>query len=229
MKKKNIILLSTLIASSLALSACSDKQPPTEVPQKEDAKQEQVQKENVKKEQPTEESAKPKEKTDEEKLKEYIEEQDEKITSLTEEVDFYKEYVKDITLTLSPEKMQDLINKEWNYSITINSVQFPKNGILEIGQGDFELIFEEERVPYSVLPEEESLKGKLPKTLPQSISVHAPEGKASSKNEEEERKNIVVHSFKGLLPDEVVKVTVSEELMTKLNMSSKELEIRVTK
>lgn len=229
MKKKNIVLLSTLIASSLALSACSDKQPPTEVPQKEDAKKEQVQKESVKKEQSTEENAKPTEKTDEEKLKEYIDEQEQKITSLTEEVDYYKEYVKDITLTLSPEKLQELINKEWNYSITINSVQFPKNGILEIGQGDFELIFEEERVPYSVLPEEESLKGKLPKTLSQSISVYAPEGKASSKNEEEEQKNIVVHSFKGLLPDEVVKVTVSEELMAKLNMSSKELEIRVTK
>lgn len=220
MRKEKMILLTAIVISSLALGACSNKQPPTEVP-----KQEQKAKEEKAKQQ---EDQNTEQKTDEQKIKEYLQEQEDKIKDLTTELDYYKQYVKDITLTLSPEKLQEIIDKEWSYSVAVNSIQFPKNGVLEIGQGDFELMITEKRVPFSVLPEEESLKGKIPTELGKAVSVEAPSDKVSSKTDEDDGNKNTIYSFKGLTPDDVIKITISEELSKKLEMSTTDLEIRVT-
>jgi hypothetical protein len=220
--KKKWMIATALIASSLTLGACSSKQPPSEVPQN----QQKVEKpQNTAQQQ----AQKPQPKTDEQKLKEYIQEQDSKMKALTTEVDYYKQYVKDITLTLTPEKLQAIIDKEWYYSVTVNSIQFPKNGVLEISQSDFELTVSEERVPYSVLPEEQSLKGKIPTDISQAFTLDIASDKVSSKTDDKDGKKAIIYSFKGLTPDDVVKVILSDELTKKLGMSTKELQIRVSK
>ena len=111
--------------------------------------------------------------------------------------------------------------------MTVNGIQFPKNGIMEISLTDFELKAEETRVPYSVLPEEESIKGKMKNKLNSSMSVKAPDKTSSSKIEDAEKKQTLIYSFKDLKNEDVIKITLSEELSTKLGMSTRELEIRV--
>lgn len=170
----------------------------------------------------------PKEKADVEKLKEHIQEQELRMEDLNKELDYYKKYIQDLTLTLSSEKLQELIDQEWNYSLTVNSIQFPKNGILEISQSDFELLIQEKHVPYSVLPEEESIKGKIPSELIQSLTIKAPSEKVSSKTDDINGNHTLIYSFKSLAPDEVIKITLSEELAKKMEMSTVELEIRIT-
>ena len=237
--KKNMILPITIILTSfIALGGCSDNQPPTEAPDKkvEKVKDGQNASESVsveksmekKAEQASEEAtATSQEVSDVKKLKEHLQEQEDTIGTLTAERDYYKQYVKDITLTLPPEKIQQLIDKERTYTLTVNRVQFPKDGIMEISQGDFELVLEEEKVPYSVLPEEESIKGKIPSDITQSLTVQAPADKSSSLTNEENGKQSIIYSFKGMVADDVVKITISEHLTKKLNMTTKELEIRV--
>lgn len=221
MKKRKTIVISSAIVLSLLLGGCMSKQAPTE-PAKEE-KPATEQQEGV----GEEKTDKIVEKTDEEKLKEYLEEQELAKEELQTEVDYYKQYVKDITLTLSPDKLQSLIDKEWNYSMTVNGIQFPKNGIMEISLTDFELKAEETRVPYSVLPEEESIKGKMKNKLNSSMSVKAPDKTSSSKIEDAEKKQTLIYSFKDLKNEDVIKIKLSEELSTKLDMSTSELEIRV--
>lgn len=220
MKKRKTIVISSAIVLSLLLGGCMSKQAPTE-PAKEEKPATEQQEGAV--EEKTEEVVK----TDEQKLKEYLEEQELAKEELQTEVDYYKQYVKDITLTLSPDKLQSLIDKEWNYSMTVNGIQFPKNGIMEISLTDFELKAEETRVPYSVLPEEESIKGKMKNKLNSSMSVKAPDKTSSSKIEDAEKKQTLIYSFKDLKNEDVIKIKLSEELSTKLEMSTSELEIRV--
>ena len=211
-----------LIASLLLLGACSDKQPPNEVKIQEPAMNGTEPKEIGS------EVEVPKEKADVEKLKEHIQEQELRMEDLNKELDYYKKYIQDLTLTLSSEKLQELIDQEWNYSLTVNSIQFPKNGILEISQSDFELLIQEKHVPYSVLPEEESIKGKIPSELIQSLTIKAPSENVSSKTDDINGNHTLIYSFKGLAPDEVIKITLSEELAKKMEMSTVELEIRIT-
>lgn len=226
MKRKYMTLLCSTFVTLSLLTACG-KQPPQEEAPSNQIPIPTEQEQQVSKEQ--EEKVK-EEKSKEELMKQRIDEQDKEITALMEELEYYKDYVKDVTLVLPAEKMEELIEKEWSYSLTINNVSFPKNGILEINQTDFELTALEERVKYSVLPEEESLKGKIQKELSQEIKVNVSSSdKMTKKEDSKDTTNKVIYSFKGLEPNDVIKITLSEGLSSKLGMTTSELEIRIIK
>jgi len=230
MKTKKIATVSICFGTLvMLLSACGGTPPPTDAPMKEMPQVQEVPIEESDHEGNEEQQEEiEKETSNTQTMKLHMQEQEEQLERMKEELEYYKKYVEDITLTLSNEKMEELINKEWNYSLMINNIAFPKNGILEIAVTDFELVVEEQRVPFSVLPEVESVKGKIESSLTNSISIAEgdPE-KFSSKEDNSETKNITTYSFKGLNQGDIIKMILSEELATKLEMSTTELEIRV--
>lgn len=217
MKKPTFIIAFALLSSTLLLSACNadEKQQPTQAPAKTAPKTEQVAKSNA-----------PSKTVD--KNEELIKEQKAEMETLTDELNYYKEYVQEMTLLLPSDKLQELINKEWKYSISINNVEFPKNGILEIGQSDFDLVFHEERAKYSTLPKEESDKGKLSAPLSSSVTTYSPtEQVLSPQTDAQDTFSSLTYSFKGLKSKDVIKIVLTEELSKKMGMSTQDLEIRV--
>ncbi|MGW8417366.1 hypothetical protein ACWGKP_25520 [Brevibacillus sp. NPDC055896] len=153
-----------------------------------------------------------------------MDEQSKKIEEMHEEVDYYKQYVKDVTLLLPADKIQELVNKEYKYTVTINSVQFPQSGILEIREAAFDIVFTEERAKYSVLPETESVKGKLSSELSSSVSTTM-----SPQINEEGAATIVTYSYKDVKPGDIITLTVNDDLKRKLSLGTNELSIKVVK
>lgn len=163
-----------------------------------------------------------------EQLKEHLIQQEEKIESLEDELNYYKKYVQDIVVTFTPEKMESLIEKEWNYDISVNNIKFPNSGELEIADQNFTLTIKEERVPYSVLPEEESLKGKIKNSLKNSFSVKSEGIKIPNPTvKEEDYSTLIEYKFENVESNTVINVTLKEDLVEKLNLSNNNLTIIV--
>jgi len=161
-------------------------------------------------------------------LVQYIKRQEKKIERLTDEVNYYRNYVKEVSMLLPENERQALINKEWKYSITINNVEFPKNGIIEIKDRNFKIVISEKKAPYSVLPKEESIKGKIPYDLQAAVSMSDNNGiDVSQKVTQHKNEVILTYSFKNVKPNSVIKINISDELAKKLGINTNDLEIHV--
>lgn len=161
-------------------------------------------------------------------LVQYIKQQEKKIERLTDEVNYYRNYVKEVSMLLPENERQALINKEWKYSITINNVEFPKNGIMEIKDRNFKIVISEKKAPYSVLPKEESIKGKIPYDLQAAVSMSDNNGiDVSQKVTQHKNEVILTYSFKNVKPNSVIKINISDELAKKLGINTNDLEIHV--
>ncbi|WPS85522.1 hypothetical protein SMD22_00245 (plasmid) [Brevibacillus halotolerans] len=162
--------------------------------------------------------------TDLQKIKLYVDEQNKKMEEMHEELNFYKQYVKDVTLVLPSDKIQELIDKEYKYTVTLNSIQFPQSGLLEIRETAFDIVFSEERAKYSVLPETESIKGKLPTNLKSAISTNI-----SPQVKQDGVTTILTYSYKDLKPGDDINFRINDELKKKLSVNTNELSIKVVK
>ncbi|MBP1308833.1 major membrane immunogen (membrane-anchored lipoprotein) [Paenibacillus sp. 1182] len=162
--------------------------------------------------------------TDAQKVQAYVDEQNRKMEAMSQEVDYYKQYAKDMILILPSDKVQELINKEYHYAVTINNIQFPQSGILEIRETAFDIVFTEDRVKFSVLPESESVKGKIPTDLEDAVSTSA-----SPQTKDEDGKTILTYSYKDLKPGERISFKISDELKKKLSVNTNELVVKVLK
>jgi hypothetical protein len=162
--------------------------------------------------------------TDAQKLQDYINEQNQKLEKIGQELDYYKQYAKDMILVLPSDKIDELINKEYNYSATINSIQFPQSGVLEIKEAAFDMVFTEERAKYSVLPETESLKGKLNTRLDSAVTTSA-----SAQMNEGDFKTTLTFSYKDLVPGDTISIKIKDDLKKKLNINTNEIFIKVVK
>lgn len=160
------------------------------------------------------------------KVNKVIKDKDTEIKKLTEELNYYKSYVKEVTTTLVPEKMTELINKEWEYSLSINKINFPTNGILEVSDSTFNIVLSENRVKYSVLPDTESLKGKIQGELNSNMKFDTIV-KIDTTQSIDKINSSITYSFKDVPKNTVIKLNLNELLVKKLGMEKSELEIRV--
>lgn len=223
MKRKSMIFLSTLITTMMLLTACGPQVDQTPAPAPEDQNQTDENTSNSK----NPKNEKTDQEMDEQTMKAHIAEQQKTIDALKDELEYYHRYVKDITLTLTPEKLQKLIDKEWKYTMTINNIQFPKNGILEISNTDFEIVVSEERAKYSVLTEEDSLKGRIQGDMAHLVTISHENNVINPKEDKGDIHSTLTYSLKGLGVDSVIKIQLQDEMRAKLGMNTDELEIRV--
>jgi len=227
MKRKSMMFLSTVMATTLLLTACGPQPNKTPAPEEQNTKPPAEQTTEAPANTGKENTDGNEQVMDEQTMKAHIAEQQKTIDALNEELDYYRRYVKDITLTLTPEKLQQLIDKEWKYTMTINNIQFPKNGILEISNTDFEIVIAEERAKYSVLTEEDSLKGRIKGKMTSLVNITNENTRINPQENKGEILSTLTYSLKGLEPDSVIKIKLHDDMRAKLGMSTNELEIRV--
>lgn len=153
-----------------------------------------------------------------------LREKTKQLEEIQAELDYYKKYVKDVTLTLPPEKLQELVKKEWNYAVTINSIQFPTSGVLDIQEHVFKIVFTEERVKYSVLPDTESQKGKISGELAFAVSSSA----IPIVNKDNNITSLT-YEFKDLKAGDKISIHINDELKSKLNVATNDLVVTVVK
>lgn len=206
-KRKVAVMLSILIISGLSLTGCGGSKAKPAQPQS----QTQTQSKDTKQTTNVTNAN-----------QQLVDSQKKQINELTEEVNYYKNYVKDITKTMSPEKMNELVNKEWIYSLSVNKIAFPTNGVLEISDTSFDLILSEQRVKYSVLPDAESLKGKIKSDVKSAIQVSS-EPKVDTTG----TLTTATYSFKDLKSGDCIKMKIAGDLKTKLGFITDQLEIRI--
>lgn len=219
------VLLSLGLVSLLGLGACSN---PPDAPAKENplstteegSKQTQLtsSKENEKESRMVQVKE-----SDLKELKNDIESKEEYISSMEKELKYYKEYAQSISNTMPDDKLQILIDKEWTYSLSINGVNFPTNGILDLASSDFELILKEEKAPYSVLSEEQQAAGRIKQNLSNSISTSTGELKLQETDLVQE----VIVSYSKLEKGTIINIQVHEDLQKKLGLTTDKLVINI--
>lgn len=145
--------------------------------------------------------------------------------NMKEELEYYKTYVKETTSLLTTEQRQTLIDKEWSYTASINGIALPSNGVLDIRESNFSVNFTEERVKFSVLPEADSLKGKISTPLIGSISIagHTPTENVDG------TKTTLTFSFKELNVGDTVLLEIKDDLMKRLNLTTNKISVTVVK
>lgn len=155
-----------------------------------------------------------------------IKELSQKLSESEDELKYYKDYVKKVVNKLSEKEIQGLIENEWNYKLTVNNVSFPSNGVLEINSPTIEFNIEEKRVPYSVLTEEQSLKGKINTSLEKafSFSNSSKLDRIVDKNDEETFTKISYNIFDTDEGD-VFELEITDELRTKLSLGVNKLKV----
>lgn len=221
--KRIYLLAPFILGSALFLGACSA---PPDAPKNAEDTQQAVsnpeQSTNNENGEAVEELVQVK-KSDVEALKEDNESKADYIESLEKELKYYKNYAESISNTMTEDKLQILIDKEWSYTLSVNGISFPKNGLLEMAASDFELILKEEKAPYSVLSEENQQKGRIKSALTQAISTNAGETKLKEQDLIQE----IVISYKGLEKGSTVSIKIHEDLQKKLGLETTDLKIQL--
>lgn len=222
---KPFIRFSSTILCILFLAACSappDVKAPTTTEQKVVEQEQSKENENV--EDPSEQIVSVK-MGDLETLKKDVASKEEYVLALEKELAYYKKYVQSISQTMSDENKAMLIDKEWTYSLTINGVEFPKSGTLTLNQSTFDVVMKEERTPYSVLTDEDSLKGKVTTDVKSGFRL------TSEFVEESERVDDLVQelTYKATnVPSGTeISIQLSEELQQKLKLDVGQLTISI--
>ncbi|PLS19556.1 hypothetical protein CVD28_03825 [Bacillus sp. M6-12] len=224
MKKQAIIALS-LVAPIALLTGCGQSDVEKQIQPQGDTGEQQTTEQTA----PTKTdkgSGEKTEKTQEELIMEKMDIQDETIKELKDEVEYYRTFVKNFTSTFSTEQMNEFIEKEWNYKLMISGINFPKGGILEMSTDSFDLVLTEDRVPYSVIPDEMSLQGKVDEDITGEISIDT-ELKYNEKEDIAEKNSTMTYSFKEVPAGTVIKLEVSEALQKELKLDTPDLEIHV--
>lgn len=217
MKKKQLMIFMSMLAPIAVLSACNQNDIEKQVqPQVKDETEQEQNQETVQSE------GTATEKTPEELIKEKLDEQAKEIKDLTDEVVYYRDFVKELTATFTTEEMNLLIDNEWNYKLMINNINFPKNGVLELSDSTFDLVLEESRVPYSLISEEMSAKGKV-----QNNIIFEQSDQAEMKESTDKNITTFTYSFKDLPPKTTIKMEITDELMKELKLDTKLLQIIV--
>lgn len=220
-RMKQIIKVTSFILCVLVLFACSAP-PDVKQPEKQAEEATGEGKQEINSEDPLEQLVSVK-MGDLENLKGEVASKEEYLQSIEKELTYYKEYVKSISQTMSEENKMKLIEKEWSYSLTVNGVEFPKTGTLTLNQPTFDLVIKEERTPYSVLSEEDSMKGKITTDIKRAFQLTNEFVTNSEKTDDLLQE--MTYKATNVPIDTVITAQISEELQQKLQLDVNQLTI----
>lgn len=145
---------------------------------------------------------------------------------IEEELAYYKDYVQKVVLQLSEDKIQNLIDQEWKYTLTVNGVSFPSDGVLEMETRNAEIIFSEKRAEYSVLSEEQSNKGKLTGSFETSFSISDSSNLDKILDKSEDGNSTVIkYNLNDIEKNKEFVIKINEHLQKKLNLTKPELKL----
>lgn len=225
-------MYASLLSAGLILTGCSgDFGNLTGSDEKEENKQEETQNEKVNENETNEndstdfDEALSQEVIDE--IKEDRSALEEEVEELQDERDYYKKYVVQLYNQLSEKKQKILLNKEWNYNLEVNGVSFPPNGVMEVKGPRLEVILSEERVPYSVLPKEESDQARLSTGIKSGFMFKngTESFEAMEEVNDDETSHRIMYVTDGVQEDEEFEITITDSLRERLGLETGELKI----
>ena len=152
-----------------------------------------------------------------------------KIKEQEEEIAFYKDYLLETIEAFTPEQMQQVLDNEWTYSIKINNIDFPKNGLLELNQTDFTMYLSEKRVKHSIISPEMSEKARYKGNLKSSISIGTKIKPDVLENKVSEIDNTIEYKFTNLTAGDIINIRIPRALQEILKLDTTNLQIVIKK
>lgn len=151
---------------------------------------------------------------------------EEEVEELQDERDYYKKYVVQLYNQLSEKKQKILLNKEWNYNLEVNGVSFPPNGVMEVKGPRLEVVLSEERVPYSVLPKEESDQARLSTGIKSGFMFKNGEAfEAIEEINDDDTSHRIIYKTDGVQEDDEFEITITDSLRERLGLETGDLKI----
>lgn len=235
MSKSKTLISALALSVVLGLSACGDGGTPPDAQQgkqEETPVENEAQEDNEKKES---NDASKEEKDDDletvalDEIKQEKDAMEVELEETQDELNYYKKYVQQVYLQLPEKKQNALKEKEWEYRLLVNGVGFPKNGVIEVEAPRLEVVMSESRVPYSVIPQEDSDEAQLDSSIKSSFMMKTKEGFEVEEDIDEE--NGTYHTIKYLSDNveegEIYEIEITDALKDKLKLQTNQLTIKV--
>ncbi|MFZ7134577.1 MAG: hypothetical protein ACOWWR_19700 [Eubacteriales bacterium] len=144
-----------------------------------------------------------------------------------EERDFYLNFIKNLMDYLSEEEQIKLAQSQWKYHILIDEDPIPVNGTIEISKDNFKLTVIEEQNPFTALPDEIHVKGRISGSL---FSNHIKFLNTKPNETTGEDGTIVsstIYTFNNLTADSIINLEVSAELQQILGLNTNIITIKI--
>ncbi|MEK3956044.1 MULTISPECIES: hypothetical protein [unclassified Psychrobacillus] len=143
-----------------------------------------------------------------------------------EEAKYYRDYVRELTEKLTEEEKAKLIEQEWSYEIDVNGVKFPESGELEITAEELLVTVSEKRAPFSVLPLEESIKGKIFQALNHSVVMNGQEMEMETISQTE-TEHVITFAKEKVTSGDVFMIELQEDVAERLGVKMRSITIRI--
>lgn len=145
-----------------------------------------------------------------------------------EEALYYRDFVLEFTEKMTEEEKAELIKREWQYTVEVNGVKFPTSGELDLTAEKIEVTISENRVPFSVLPMEESVKGKILQPLNHAAHMNG-QSLVMTTVEQTETDHVLNFVKDEVKSGEMFTIFVQPDLATRLGMEegTDQLTIRI--
>ncbi len=165
-------------------------------------------------------------KTENEKLKSQIQElQTLEETSKTEK-QFYLHFIAKLTEPMSETYLTDIAQEQWKYSILIDEMSVPQNGIIEVSADTVKLFVSEAQAPYTALPAKIHNKGKISGDLFSTHIKFLNVKPTNTSGSEEDRISTTTYTFSHLSNESVINLEITTELQRRLGLNTNIITIK---
>ena len=140
------------------------------------------------------------------------------------ELDYYKKLTLRTVNLLTEEQLTELAKLEWHYKLLLNGEEF-KGQNIKIDGDSIQIIITENREENSILPDDLRMEGQLD-TYFKQISIES-RIEPEITNKDEAYTTSVLYKFPQLSSGDKIKISMSEELIKRLGLSSKNYVIQI--
>lgn len=144
----------------------------------------------------------------------------------TEEKQFYRQFIAKLTEPMSDTYLTEIAQEQWKYSILVDELSIPQNGIIEISDNTFKLIVSEVQTPYIALPTEIHNKGKISGDLFSTHIKFLNVKPTNTSGSEENKVSSTAYTFSNLNNETIINLEISRELQRRLGLNTNFITIR---
>jgi hypothetical protein len=159
-------------------------------------------------------------KTEKEELNSQIQELKTIKKASEEEKQFYLQFITKLTEPMSETYLTEIAQEQWKYSILVDEVSIPQDGIIETSENSFKLIVSEAQAPYIALPTEIHNKGKISGDLFSTHIKFLNVKPTNTSGSEEDKISSTTYTFSNLNNEIVINLEISKELQKRLGLNT---------
>ncbi|MPW25404.1 hypothetical protein GC105_06345 [Alkalibaculum sp. M08DMB] len=142
------------------------------------------------------------------------------------EKQFYLDFIISIIPYISDEDMIEIAQQQWTYSILVDDIPIPEDGIIEISSDSFKLSVSEEQSPYTTLPLDIHNKGKISGNLFSNHIQFLDVKPSDISGSDGTIVSLTTYTFTRLDDNSIVNLELSTELQDRLGLNTNALTIK---